>query len=555
MVRNLHVNFLFRKEGTRLVSESKGACLAAAIAIAEAQRGQRSRIIGLSSVSLPFWIVQTSPTKSIVLSATSSLRKEFNFTDIKGAGEIKRIISSDLSQATDIVSVASKIQPLIENIDSQSNDIGNLTKPEVIQTIGHYAVISDPSDKPNRVEILIDSAGALKRSEEFKKISDAAKLRIESAETLRKLIMESFGAQITILENLTNLEQERGNERVRLMEDRTKQEISKLEEDKDNKLYELTEKHKMNLRAMTADFSRTLNDLEQWFGDIVGAIRTARTEIGQKEVDTEGAISVYSELVNSIKGTIATSHQPLDMMEAKKVDLQKRVSETQNKFESDKMEAEEWLQTEIRERQQRIEETRRETENKAKELDELKMQVNSAKSNTEHSIEERVLQFQQEFLNLMNWTIDNNSIRELSPLTLLDIHTFVVKYDDNSHQVLTPCFIPEDGFLTAGTKSPLSREFDDAINKSITDWLQNDQSFKTAFDSACAIGNVLIVSDTEQLLVEGLEDLLRRRIIQRDDIERLLTVWTRSSGRCPKCGNIIEKSAQFCQKCGMELAR
>ena len=91
--------------------------------------------------------------------------------------------------------------------------------------------------------------------------------------------------------------------------------------------------------------------------------------------------------------------------------------------------------------------------------------------------------------------------------------------------------------------------------KSITDWLQNDQSFKTAFDSACAIGNVLIVSDTEQLLVEGLEDLLRRRIIQRDDIERLLTVWTRSSGRCPKCGNIIEKSAQFCQKCGMELAR
>ena len=555
MVRNLHLDFLFKKEGTRIEPESEGVCLAAALAAADSQKKQGARIVRLSRISLPFWIVQTSPIKSIVLSASSSMRKEFHFTDMKGAGEVKRIISSDLSQATDIPHVTSKVQPYIESSDSQTADIANLVEPGLIKAIGNYIQVSEPTAEPNRVEIITDSATALKRSEDFKKISDTAKMRIDSAEALKKLINESLNAQSAILDNLTNLEMERGSERVRMMEERTKQEIARLTKEKDDRLYDLREKHKMNLRAMTADFSRAINDLEQFFNEIVEEIRKARSQIGQKEADTEGAISVYSNLVSSLKGSMAKSQQPIDMMDMKKTDLQKRIAEAQSRYESDKMKAESLLETEIQERRKRIDATRSEMKQKSKELDDLRIQVNTAINKTEQSIENRVLTFQQEFLDLMNWTLDNNSVNDLAPLTLLDIHIFVAKYDDQTQRVLTPCYLPEGSLLTMGSGNTLSNEFDAAIRSSMDNWLKNDRLFKENFDSACVKGNMLLAPETEHLLVEGLEDLLRRRLLQRDDIERLLTLWSRYSGKCPKCGVVVEVGAQFCQKCGTELTK
>ncbi|MFW9965389.1 MAG: zinc-ribbon domain-containing protein [Candidatus Sifarchaeia archaeon] len=553
MVRNLYLNFLFRKENGRVEPEPESVCLAGALASADSLKGQSTRIVSLSRVSFPFWIVQTSPTKSIVLSATTSSRKEFHFTDMKGASEVKRIISSELTQATDISTVVSKMQPLLESVDSHATDIANLINPTFIKMIGDFVRASDPTAAPNRVEILTDSAAALKRTEEFRKISESTKLRIESAETLEKLIQENFGAQTTILDNITKLERERGIDRVQTMEDRTKQEIEKLTKEKDDKLYDLREKHMMNLRAMTADFSRSVNELEQFFTSIVDEIRKARSQISEKEADTEGAVTVYSNLVNSLKNTISKSQQPIDMMELKKEDLEKRVAEAQTRYESDRIKAEAMLQTEIQERQKRIDEVKYEMEIKAKELDNLKAQVKTSISQAEQTIGSRVIEFQQEFLDLMNWTLDNDSIRDLAPLTLLDIHTYVVKYDDKSHRLLTPSFVPMDSLLNMGTGNALNNEFDAALTALIDDWLNNDRSFRESFERACTKGNMLLTPEAEQLLVEGLEELLRRRLLQRDDIERVLTLWSKYTSKCPKCGAVIDVGAQFCQKCGMEL--
>jgi hypothetical protein len=553
MVRTLYLNFLFKKEGTRVVAESESVSLAAALASAESQKGKNARIIGLSSVSFPFWIVQTSPTKSITLNASSSGTTEFQFTEMKGASEVRRILSSELSQASDIPVVASKIQPLLENVDQHTTSVTGLANPSFIKAIGNFVLVSGPTAEPNRVEIRSDSNVALKRSEEFKKISESAKLRIESSETLQKLIRENYGAQTTILENITKLEQERGGERVRTMEERTKQAIARLKEKKENEIYELREKHKMNLRAMVADFSRAMNDLEQFFTGITEDVRKAIMEIGQKEADTEGAISVYNNLVSSLKGTLANSQQPLNIMNEKKADLMKRVAEAQSRFESDKKEAETSLQTEIQDLQRRIHATGSETELKTKELEDLNTQVRAAISKSEQSIEKRVLDFQQEFLKLMNWTLDSNSVNELAPLTLFDVHTYVAKYEDQSHRVLTSCFLPEESLLTMGPGNTLSKEFDAAFHALIDDLLQKDQSFKESFERACARGNMLLAAESEGILVQGLEELLRRRLLQTDDIERLLTVWSRYSGKCPKCGAAVEAGAQFCQKCGMEL--
>ena len=283
VVRNLSLNYLYRREGIRVERESDAVCLISALALAESRKGRSPRIASLSRVSFPFWIVQTSSTKSIVLSATSSMSQQFQFTEIKGASEIRRIVSSEVSQAADIPVAVSKIIPLLDRTETHTVELPNVLNPLPLVSVGKYIEASDPNAKSNRIEMRIDSRGALKRPEEFKGISETIKLRIEATEALQALFKEKFGGQYSILENLVTLERTRWNDRIKLMEERTEHEIAGLKKARDDQLYNLREKQKMNLRAMTADFARAANDLEEHFNQISENIRNAKTEIGQKE--------------------------------------------------------------------------------------------------------------------------------------------------------------------------------------------------------------------------------------------------------------------------------
>ncbi|MBY8996996.1 MAG: hypothetical protein KGD60_04645, partial [Candidatus Thorarchaeota archaeon] len=111
MVRNLSLNYLYNRVGTRVETEPDSVGLAVALTSAESRKVGNPRIVSLSTVSFPFWIVQTSSTKSILLSAVSGVTQQFQFTDIQGASEIRRIVSSDVSQAEDIPVAVSKIKP------------------------------------------------------------------------------------------------------------------------------------------------------------------------------------------------------------------------------------------------------------------------------------------------------------------------------------------------------------------------------------------------------------------------------------------------------------
>jgi len=554
MVRNLSLNYLYRREGTRVEIEPDSVGLVVALASAESQRGTSLRIVSLSRVTLPFWIVQTSSTKSIALSATSSKVQQFQFSDLKGTSEIRRIVSSEVSQATDISVAVSKIEPLLDRVDTYSVELANVINPASIATIGKYISSSDPSAQPNRVEMRIDSGVALKRTEEFREISETVKLRIEATEALQALLREKFGGQYSILENLVTLERSRWDERIKTMEERTALEITELKKNRDNQLYKLREKQKMNLRAMTADFARAANVLEQHFTQISEQIRDAKAEIGQKEDDVEGAISIYVNLVNSLKGTIERSNQPIQVMDAKREELEKHAVETRRKSELEKTEADSSLESQINERRKRIEDTKIEMGQKIQELDELKANTSTVVERAYKAVENKVIEFQQEFLKLMSWTLDNNSINELAPLTQLDIHTYVARYDNDVYKVLTPHLITEAGAPSSlGSGSPLNREFDDMLTSLIDEWMKSDRSFKDAFQRACIKGNVFLDSEAEKMLSEGLESLTKRRLIHSSDIERYGTLWYRYSSKCPKCSSDLEPGAKFCNKCGLEL--
>lgn len=553
VVRNLSLHYLYRREGTRVVVETESVGLIDAFALAESQRSGKQRLVSLSRVSIPFWIVQTSPTKSIVLSANSSIIKQFLFSEVKGSSEIRRIVSSEISQASDIPVAATKIEPLLDKIDTYTVEISNLVNPALVASVGMYIVASDPNAQPNRVEIRTDSGGALKRSEEFKEFSEAVRLRIEAAESLKSLLREKFGGQYSILENLISLERKRWDDRIRLMEERTNQEIMGLKKNRDDQLYDLGEKYKMNLRALTADFARAANDLEHHFTQISELIREAKTKIGQKEDDVEGAISVYENLANKVRGSIERSLDPIQVMDSKRVELEKRVDAARKDYEEEKMKAESSLESQLNERQKRIEDTKKEQEQNMKEFDELKLNARTVIDRTYHAVENKVIKFQEEFLKLMSWTLDNNSINELAPLTQLDIHTYVARYDNDMNKVIIPHYIPEGGSATLGASQPLSRELDEMLTSLIDEWMKSDQSFKEAFERSCIRGNVFLDPEGEKILTDGFESLNRRGLLGSSDIERYARLWYKYAKRCPKCSSELETGAKFCNKCGLEL--
>jgi len=554
VVRNLSLNFLYQREGTRIEPESDAVGLVSALASAESQKAGSSRIVSLSRVSFPFWIVQTSSTKSIVLSATSNVSQQFQYSEIKGASEIRRIVSSEVTQAADIPVAVSKITPLLDKAETYTVELGNVINPSPLASVGKYIGALDPNAQPNRIEMRIDSGGALKRTEEFRGISEATQLRIEATEALQALFKEKFGGQYSILENLVTLERTRWNDRIKLMEERTEQEIAGLKTNRDDQLYNLREKQKMSLRAMTADFARAANDMEEHFTQISENIREAKTEIGQKEDDVEGAISIYEDLVSSVRGTIERSNHPIQAMDAKREELERSAAEARKVYEQEKSDAESSLESQIKESQKRIEDTRNEMDQKTQELDELKVNTNTVIEKAYEEVGNKVIKFQQEFLELMSWTLDNDSVQDLAPLTQLDVNTYVAKYENDVYKVLMPHFIPDVGASSSfGTGQSLSREFDDMFTSSIDEWMKSDRSFKDAFERACIEGNVFLDTEGESMLSEGLESLTRRKLLQTSDIERYGTLWFRYMGKCPKCSSPLETGAKFCNNCGLEL--
>lgn len=554
MVRNLSLNFLYNKSGSRFETEPESVELVIALAAAEAQRTGNARILSLSKIAIPFWIVQTSPTKSIVLSGPSSSKTQFQFSELKGVGEIRRILTSGVSQPEDVPVIATRIQPIIEEHDTTVVDIGNIVNPSSFVLIEKFIRVAEPNENPNRIELQIDSNQALKRSEEYKEISESAKTRIDTVEDLQKLITEKLGEQFNILENLSAIEIERWNDRIKTMEERTSQEIQNLTKEKDDKLYNLREKHKMNLRAMTADFSRNVNDLEQFYMDIIEKIRDARTEIGQKEDDIEGAISIYSNLENNMRSVIERSSQPFQKLETRTSELQNKAAQAHKEVQEKTEEIERSLTSEIMKRNERLEQSKKEREEKLQEIDELKIKVSSSKGKVENVIEGKILKLKEEFLNVVSWTIENDTIPELAPLTLLDAYFYVSKYDNGSYQIITPSLMPEGGLSINTRAYPLQKEFHEEMRILLDKWIKSGQSFKETFDNACLKGNMLLTTDSELLLTEGLNNLLRRHLLQNDDKERFTSLWKKYAGRCPKCSSVVETGARFCQKCGLDLS-
>ena len=243
----------------------------------------------------------------------------------------------------------------------------------------------------------------------------------------------------------------------------------------------------------------------------------------------------------------------LDVLDRKVKDLQTKTVEVRGSYENEIAQVEKSLESSIAEREQRIGNTKVEREKKIRELDDLKAHVKGAVEGTKQAIGTKIMTFQKEFLDLMAWTLDNECVNELAPLTLLDVNVYIAKYDGESFDILTPRFISDESGSALAVGKPLSQEFTDALNSAVENWMKNDPTFKSAFESACIKGNVFLEPQSSAALDEGLIALERRNLIQPGDKERYSTLWSRYAGKCPKCGEATEENARFCQKCGLQF--
>ena len=135
MVRQLGLDFLYRKKGKRIESESKEVALAIAFALAESKKKARTRIASLSQVAVPFWFVQVSQNDSIVLTEAGHTEQVFEFTENKQLAEIRRILSSEITETKNIPGAIDRVMPLVKDAKPTKSMLLNIVEPDFFPAV------------------------------------------------------------------------------------------------------------------------------------------------------------------------------------------------------------------------------------------------------------------------------------------------------------------------------------------------------------------------------------------------------------------------------------
>ena len=551
MVRQLALNFVYGKQNSRPKSESVG--LALAFALAESRKGTRKRIASLSQTSMPYWIVQVSESKSILLAATGEASQSITFTKSLAAGEIRRVLSTEITEAKQIPEAVGNLLTLLEKTELVTHQIRNLEKPGPFTAQGKMVVEIDPSAQPNRLEIRVDSQAALNLSEEFQGLTSDASSRLNSMETLRKLVDEKMRSPLNIMEHAMVAEKGKWEQRARSMKEIAEIEMDDLKRKREDQIYELEEKHKMDLRAMTADFARAIADIEQFFDGMIQRVRETRTKIGRMGDNVEGGINEQRSLVEYLTDTVPQYTEILERMNEKSEQVLKTMAEFEKALDKKSRGTSQDTDVQISQRKHRLVDFAMEQQQRQNELEELDENVRAAVHSIEMTIDEKAVKLKNELDDLMALTLGNDSIKGLAPLTRLDVVTYVAFYDDGSFEIFTPCFLPEERITTRAGHIPIDASFDDHIKRTIANWENADSSFANIFKRACTRGNILLKDGAEAMLLDGLNKLQRKRLLQEDTKEKMKSLWQKYAARCPECGVEIESKAKFCQSCGAVL--
>jgi hypothetical protein len=551
MVRQLALDFLYAQKGNKLVVEKDEVALAMAFILAESNKKGKANLKFLTPVTVPFWIVQMSDINSIVLSAIGESSVKLDLSEDTATGPVRRIVSTEISRFEDIPDGVDKALPLMRDIEPKVQHLRNVQEPALFVTHGHRFVEVDPNENLNSCELKIDSQLALTISQDFQAVIEGARQRYGTMEELQRITKEKLTDQIKVMENVIAGELGRWDKRLGTHEDSSRLRIEKLQERLSDNVYRLKDKHEKDRRVVLAEFVRNTVEMERFFTQIIEDIKTTREQLSQ--VELEEALEKYRMLADQLADTVPTYTDVIDSLNDLADASTGRVGDLDDKLTSSIRDDEDSVDSQIKTLHNKVEDMREEREAKKLEYQKTQKKVLEAIDRMDGLIEKRVDSLRRELESVQRLTLENDSIKGLTPLTLVHIRTWVATYTTGKPVVFPPVIMPEDRLSIPYEHQPLDPDLEVFIRKSVNKQMKDSASFKTSFRSACDGGNILQVPESIKAFSKGIGSIWTRQLLKEGVREKLEPLYTKLVGKCPECSAEITTNSKFCPECGKSL--
>ena len=551
MVRQITLDFLFKEKGNKLVVDTEEASLAMAFILAESNKKGTANLKFLSPVSVPFWIVQISDTNSIVLSAIGESSLKMELSEDTATGPVRRILSTEIARFEDIPPGVEKAIPLLRNVEPKVHQIRNVQEPDLFVAQGYRVREVDPNEDLNPLELKIDSQLALTVSEDFQQLIEGGRQRLGTMEGLQKITKEKLTDQLAVMENVITAEMVRWEKRLSTQEDSSKLRIEQLQDRLSEKAYSLKDKHQKDRKTISAEFVRDSYEIERFFSQVIEDIKSTRESLNQLEL--EESIQKYKILVDDLSMTVPTYTDVISSLDDLAEASTGRAGDLEFKLGEDIRREEENVDSQTKTIQEKVEEMREEMNAKELELKTQQKQVAEAIERMDSIVEKRVDSLRGELEKIQKLTLDNDSIKGLTPLTLVYIQTWVATYTSGKPAVFAPILMPEDRISLPYAHQPLDAGLEAFIRKTVNKQMQDSGSFKTSFRAACDSGNILQIPESIKSFNKGIDDIFKRQLLKEGVRDKLEPLYTKLVGKCPECKAEITKNSKFCQECGKSL--
>jgi hypothetical protein len=551
MVRQIALDFLFKQTKSKLVPDKDEIAQVMAFILAESSKKGKAKLKFLTPVTIPFWIVQTSDTNSIVLSSIGESSVSIELSEDTATGPVRRILSTEIARFEDIPAGVDKALPLLKTVEPKVHQLRNIQEPEIFVAHGNEYVEVDPNEKINSLELKIDAQLALTISQDFQGTLEEARQRQGTMAELEKVTKEKLTDQLKVMDNVITAEMNRWDKRLKTQEESSTLRVEKLQTRLGDMVYRHKEKHQKGRRALVAQFIRDTVEIERFFTRVLEDIKTARE--GLSELELEDAIAKYRTLTDDLASIVPTYTDVIDSIDDIAEAAALNAGDLDDKLDEEIRTEEESVATQTRDLQIKLEEMKEERDSKEKEFKSLKAKVISSIESLDGIVEKRNEDLTKELQTVQRLTFENDSIKGLAPLTLLHIKTWVATYSAGKPVVFTPIILPEDRIALPFKHQPLDEKLENYIRSLVAKQLKDSASFDTSFRQTCDDGNILKDPESVNPFMKGMKEIWDRQLFKEGVREKLEPLYTTLVGKCPECKAEITQNSKFCPECGKSL--